>query len=141
MANDGDVWDLYAGVRLPLGGCLPVGAIVTIPAAGSEMSNVSVITNEDGWLKRSVGSEAGYCQFAIMNPELTYTLPRYQTASGATDILLHTMERYFARVKTLEISDALGESLMRSVMYNAKVLLHEPANFEARATIMWASSL
>ena len=141
VANDGDVWDLYAGVRLPLGGCLPVGAILTIPAAGSEMSNVSVITNEDGWLKRSLGSEAGYCQFAIMNPELTYTLPPYQTASGATDILLHTMERYFARVKTLEISDALGESLMRSVMYNAKVLLQEPANFEARATIMWASSL
>ena len=105
------------------------------------MSNVSVITNEEGWLKRSLGSEAGYCQFAIMNPELTYTLPSYQTASGATDILLHTMERYFAKCKTLEISDALGESLMRSVMYNVKVLLKEPENYEARATIMWASSL
>ena len=141
VVNEGDVWDLYTGAKLPVNGCLPIGAIVTIPAAGSEMSNVSVITNEEGWLKRSLGSEAGYCQFAIMNPELTYTLPAYQTASGATDILLHTMERYFAKCKTLEISDALGESLMRSVMYNVKVLLKEPENYEARATIMWASSL
>ena len=141
VVNEGDVWDLYTGAKMPINGCLPIGAIVTIPAAGSEMSNVSVITNEDGWLKRSLGSEAGYCQFAIMNPELTYTLPAYQTASGATDILLHTMERYFAKCKTLEISDALGESLMRSVMYNVKVLLKEPENYEARATIMWASSL
>ena len=139
--NEGDVWALYTGAQLPVNGCLPIGAIVTIPAAGSEMSNVSVITNEDGWLKRSLGSEAGYCQFAIMNPELTYTVPAYQTASGASDILLHTMERYFARVKTLEISDVLGESLMRSVMYNVKVLLKEPENYEARSTIMWASSL
>ena len=141
VVNEGDVWDLYTGAKMPINGCLPIGAIVTIPAAGSEMSNVSVITNEEGWLKRSLGSEAGYCQFAIMNPELTYTLPAYQTASGATDILLHTMERYFAKCKTLEISDALGESLMRSVMYNVKVLLKEPENYEARATIMWASSL
>lgn len=141
VMNEGDVWDLYTGTQLPINGCLPIGAIVTIPAAGSEMSNVSVITNEQGWLKRSLGSEAGYCQFAIMNPELTYTLPAYQTASGATDILLHTMERYFANCKTLEISDSLGESLMRSVMYNVKVLLKEPENYEARANIMWASSL
>ncbi|MGL5207190.1 MAG: iron-containing alcohol dehydrogenase [Acidaminococcaceae bacterium] len=141
VVNEGDVWDLYTGTQLPINGCLPIGAIVTIPAAGSEMSNVSVITNEQGWLKRSLGSEAGYCQFAIMNPELTYTLPAYQTASGATDILLHTMERYFANCKTLEISDSLGESLMRSVMYNVKVLLKEPENYEARANIMWASSL
>ena len=141
VVNEGDVWDLYTGAKMPINGCLPIGAIVTIPAAGSEMSNVSVITNEEGWLKRSLSSEAGYCQFAIMNPELTYTLPSYQTASGATDILLHTMERYFAKCKTLEISDALGESLMRSVMYNVKVLLKEPENYEARATIMWASSL
>ncbi|NLH46740.1 MAG: iron-containing alcohol dehydrogenase [Acholeplasmataceae bacterium] len=141
VVNEGDVWALYTGAQLPVNGCLPIGAIVTMPAAGSEMSNVSVITNEDGWLKRSLGSEAGYCQFAIMNPELTYTVPAYQTASGASDILLHTMERYFARVKTLEISDVLGESLMRSVMYNVKLLLKEPENYEARSTIMWASSL
>jgi len=141
VVNEGDVWDLYTGAQLPANGCLTTGAIVTMPAAGSEMSNVSVITNENGWLKRSLGSEAGYCQFAIMNPELTYTLPAYQTASGSTDILLHTMERYFARCKTLEISDVLGESLMRSVMYNVKVLLKEPENYEARSTIMWASSL
>ena len=141
VVNEGDVWDLYTGAELPVNGCLSLGAIVTMPAAGSEMSNVSVITNEDGGLKRSLGSEAGYCQFAIMNPELTYTLPAYQTASGSADILLHTMERYFARCKTLEISDALGESLLRSVMYNAKVLLKEPENYEARSTIMWASSL
>ena len=141
VVNEGDVWDLYTGAQLPYNGCLPIGAIVTIPAAGSEMSNVSVITNEKGWLKRSLGSDSGYCKFAIMNPELTYTLPAYQTASGASDIMLHTMERYFARCKTLEISDVLGESLLRSVMYNVKVLLKEPENYEARSTIMWASSL
>ena len=139
--NGGDVWDLYSGARLPEKGCLPIAAIVTIPAAGSEMSNVSVITKEEGWLKRSTASDHGFCRFAIMNPCLTYSLPPYQTASGAVDIMMHTLERYFAGTGTLDLSDALGESLLRSVMYNAKVLLHEPHNYEARANIMWASSL
>ena len=139
--NDGDVWDLYTGAQQPLKGCLPIGAIVTMPAAGSEMSNVSVITNEDGWLKRSLGSEAGYCQFAIMNPGLAYALAADRAASGSTGMWLRTMERDVAGWKTWEVSDSLGESLMRSVMYNVKVLLQEPENYEARSTIMWASSL
>lgn len=139
--DDGDVWDLYTGARQAANGCLPLGAVVTIPAAGSEMSNVSVITSETGWLKRSLKSEAGYCKFAILNPELTYTLPPYQTASGCTDILMHSMERYFTKEKTLELNDAISESLMRSVIYNVKILLREPCNYEARGSIMWAGSL
>lgn len=140
LANDCDVWDIYTRKAEPAG-CLPIGAILTIAAAGSEMSDSSVITNEDGWLKRGYSSNYSRCKFAIMNPELTYTLPQYQTASGATDILLHTMERYFTTEKTMEITDSISEGLMRTVMHNAKMLMKDPTNYEARAEIMWAGSL
>lgn len=140
MANDCDVWDLFAEKARPKA-CLPVGAILTIAAAGSEMSNSCVITNEDGWLKRAVNTDYGRCKFAIMNPELTYTLPAYQTASGCVDILMHTMERYFTTEKMLEITDRICEGLMKTVIRCAKVLKDEPENYEARAEVMWASSL
>lgn len=140
LANNCDVWDIYTRKAEPIG-CLPVGAILTIAAAGSEMSDSSVITNEDGFLKRGYSNNYSRCKFAIMNPELTYTLPKYQTASGATDILLHTMERYFTTVNTMEITDSISEGLMKTVMHNAKILIKEPTNYEARAEIMWAGSL
>ena len=92
ITNPGDVWDYYSG-KAPQA-CAPIGAVLTIAAAGSEMSNASVITNEDGWLKRGLQSPYAYCKFAILNPELTCTLPPYQTASGCTDIIVHTLERY-----------------------------------------------
>ena len=141
VKNPVDVWDLYCGKARVTEGCLDIGAIVTIPAAGSEMSSASVITNEDGWLKRSVQNDASYCKFAIMNPELTYSLPAYQTASGGTDIMMHTLERYFAQGPTLGIVDSIAESLLRNVMHNIKVALKKPKDYDARAAIMWASSL
>ncbi len=140
MANDCDVWDFYMKKAVPAD-CLPIGTILTLSAAGSEMSNSSVITNEEGWLKRGCNSD--YCRpkFAIMNPELTYTLPPYQTASGATDILMHTMERYFTQGGTMELTDGISEALMRTVINNSKILMKDPTNYEARAEVMWAGSL
>lgn len=95
-ANDGDVWDFYEKKRTAQG-CLPIGVVLTIAAAGSEMSDSSVITNENGWLKRGYSSNYARARFAVMNPELTMALPKYQTASGCVDIMMHTMERYFNR--------------------------------------------
>ena len=141
MANpDCDVWDLYTGKARPKG-CMPVGAVLTIAAAGSEMSDSSVITNEDGWYKKALNTNYARCRFAVMNPELTYTLPEYQTESGCTDIMMHTMERYFVLEDTMKITDGIAEALMRNVMENAKILLKEPENYDARAEIMWCSTL
>ncbi|QHQ60936.1 iron-containing alcohol dehydrogenase [Anaerocolumna sedimenticola] len=140
IANDCDVWDLFSGVQTPTG-CLPIGVILTIAAAGSEMSNSCVITNEEGWLKRACNTDYGRCKFAIMNPELTYSLPQYQTQSGCADILMHTMERYFSTGKTMELTDGFSEVLMKTVIRNAKILMEDPNNYDARAEIMWAGSI
>lgn len=139
-ANEGDVWDFYDG-RRRASGCLPVGAVVTIAAAGSEMSNSSVITKEEGNSKRSYNSGLGRPCFAIMNPELTLTVPDYQTACGCTDILIHTMEHYFTNGGSMEITDHMAEALMRTVIENARILKADPGNYEARAEVMWAGSL
>lgn len=139
-ANEGDVWDFYDKKREP-GACLPIGAILTIAAAGSEMSNSSVITNEDGWLKRGYNNDKCRCKFAVMNPELTYTLPDYQTQCGCVDILMHTMERYLNHGENMEMTDGISEALMRTVIKNASILKEDPGNYEARAEIMWAGSL
>ena len=142
LANEGDVWDFYEKKRQP-SACLPVGVVLTIAAAGSEMSDSSVITKEEGGLKRSVKSDLSRPRFAVMNPELTYTLPPYQTASGCTDILTHTMERYFTprQGQGAEFTDGLAESLLRTVMASARVLRDDPLNYDARAHVMWAGSL
>ena len=140
VANEGDVWDFYCGKRSPEK-CLPLGCILTIAAAGSEMSNSSVITNTDGWLKRGYGNDLSRCKFAIMNPELTYTLPDYQTQSGCVDILMHTMERYLNHGENMEMTDGISEALLRTVMKNAQILKMDPTNYEARAEVMWAGSL
>ena len=138
--NGGDVWDFYDFKR-QAEGCLPIGAVLTIAAAGSEMSGSSVITKEDGQIKRGYSSNFSRARFAVMNPELTMTLPPYQTASGCVDILMHTMERYFNQCDNMELTDGISESLMRTVMKNAKILKDEPANYDARAEVMWAGSL
>ena len=142
LANPGDVWDYYAKKK-EITACAPLGAVLTIAAAGSEMSNCSVITNEDGMLKRGLSTDYGYCKFAIMNPELTYTLPAYQTASGCTDIMVHTLERYFTAPSThqLALIDGIAETLLRNVMRYAKIALKEPDNYDARAEIMWSGTL
>ena len=135
-----DIWDLFMG-KATAKACAPVGAVLTISAAGSETSNSCVITNEDGWLKKGVNYECSRPRFAIMNPALTCTLPPYQTASGGVDIMMHTMERYFVNSGTMELTDALAEGLLRTVMHNAEVLHTDPRNYDARAEVMWASSL
>ena len=138
--NEGDVWDFYTGARRA-NDCLPLGVVLTIAAAGSEMSGGSVITKEEGGLKRSYNSDMARPKFAIMNPELTMTLPDYQTASGAVDILMHTMERYFNQTANMEITDTISEGLLRTVMKHARILVNDPQNYESRAEIMWAGSL
>ena len=140
VANDGDVWDFYDYKRKATG-CLPLGVILTLAATGSEMSDSSVITKEEGLVKRGYSSDFCRPKFAIMNPELTMTLPDYQTACGCTDIMMHTMERYFTNGGNMEITDALAEGLLRTVMANAKILRDDPKNYDARAEVMWAGSL
>lgn len=140
VTNGGDVWDFYNKKRVPTS-CLPLGTILTIAATGSEMSNSSVITKDEGGLKRGCNSEYSRCQFALMNPELTYTLPKFQTSSGCVDIMMHTLERYFTSKETLELIDEISESIFRVVMKNAEVLLTDPKNYNARAEVLWANSL
>ena len=136
----GDVWDFWDGKAVPQS-CLPIGVMLTIPAAGSEMSSSAVITNDEGMLKRGINSDLCRCKFAIMNPERTYTLPPYQTASGATDIMMHTMERYFSKYEDAILTDAIAEALLKTVMAAAKEVLISSDDYTYRATIMWASSL
>lgn len=140
VKNEGEIWEFYEKKRKPQD-CLPIGAVLTIAAAGSEMSNSSVITNEEGWLKRGCSSDVSRCKFAIMNPELTFTLPEYQTACGCVDIMMHTMERYFNQSENMELTDGISEALMRDVMKHAKILKRDPTDYNARAEVMWASSL
>lgn len=137
---DHDVWELYERKRTAKK-CLPVGCVLTIAAAGSEMSASSVITNEKTGSKKGYGSSLARPVFAIMNPKFTMTLPDYQTASGCIDIMMHTMERYFTGSGNMEITDALAEGLLRTVMKNARILHTDPQNYEARAEVMWAGSL
>lgn len=137
---EGDVWDFWDGKAVPQA-CLPVGVMLTIPAAGSEMSSSCVITQDEGMLKRGVNSDLCRCKFAIMNPERTYTLPPYQTAAGATDIMMHTMERYFSKYEDATLTDAIAEALLRTVKDAVFEVLKNPEDYRNRAAIMWASSL
>ena len=140
VTNPGDVWDFYEKKGSPKA-CLPIGVVLTIAAAGSEMSNSSVITKEEGGIKRGCNSDLARPRFAVMNPELTMTLPEYQTMSGCVDIMMHTIERYLNRADNMELTDGISEHLLCTVMKNAKILLHHPENYNARAEVMWAGSL
>lgn len=140
MRMDGDVWDLFTGERQARDAC-PVGCVLTIAAAGSEMGGGCVLTNEVGGYKRGYTSRFGFNKFAIMNPELTYTLPAYQTFCGCTDIIMHTLERYFHSGGTLELTDRIAEGLIKTVMEAAKALMRDPRDYQARAEVMWAGSL
>ena len=135
-----DVWELFAHTRTAQK-CLPVASVLTIAAAGSETSKGCVITNERTREKRSYDSNLSRPKFAVMNPEYTTTLSDYQTESGCADIMMHTMERYFTNGGNMELTDALAEGLLRTVMKNAVKLHHHPGDYEARAEIMWAGSL
>lgn len=139
IANEGDVWDFYSRKRIPEA-CAPVGVILTIAASGSETSDGSVVTNDRNKLKRDVGSDYARPQFAILNPELTFSLPEYQTSCGTTDILMHAMERYFTTVHNVELVDGFLESLMKTVMHNFRIVLEKPGDYDARAELMLAGS-
>ena len=137
---DGDVWDFFAG-KAELKEIIPVGVVLTIPASGSESSNSSVVTNEDGMYKKGFTSELLRPEYAILNPENTFTLPQYQTACGSTDIMAHIMERYFTTVKNVELTDRLCEAALKTVINNTYEVLREPDNYAARAEIMWTGSI
>lgn len=140
IANGGDPWDFNIGLRTPAG-CAPVGAVLTIAAAGSEMSNSCVITNEETGVKKGCNYDICRPKFVIMDPELTLTLPWYQTASGCVDIMMHTMERYFTSQATMQLTDEIAEGLLRTVFENALILHEDPSDIDARAEVMWAGSL
>lgn len=135
-----DVWELFDHTRKAKAS-LPVGCVLTIAAAGSEMSPSCVITNEKTLEKRSYNDDLSRPKFAVMNPQLTVTLPDYQTQSGCADIMMHTMERYFTQGGNMELTDELAEGLLRTVIKYAQILHTDPLNYEARAEIMWAGSL
>lgn len=137
---DGNVWDFYEGKTIPQK-VLPLGVILTIPATGSEMSDGAVITNEDGMLKRPLHSQLIRPAFSILDPELTYTLPPYQTAAGAVDIMSHVMERYFTPTIDVELTDRLSEAVMITVKNNLLKVMKNPSDYEARANIMWCGSI
>lgn len=137
---DGDFWDFFDG-KQQVKEAIRVGVILTIAAAGSEGSVSTVITKEDGLIKTGCDSELLIPAFAILNPELTQTLPAYQTASGATDIMAHVLERYFTHTKEVEITDRLAEAILLTIIKEAPRAIKEPDNYDARANIMWAGTL
>ena len=136
---DGDFWDYYEGGTVEK--ALPVGTILTIAAAGSEGSPDSVITREDGMLKRSTSGDALRPKFSILNPALTQTLPPYQTACGITDIIAHLYERYLTNTREVEVTDRLIEALLSTMIHEGPRVIEDPDNYEARANIMWAGMM
>ena len=137
---DGDFWDFY-GTGKPVEQALPIGTVLTIAAAGSEGSGASVVTKEEGMLKRDTGSDLLRPRFSILNPALTQTLPAYQTACGATDIMAHVFERYFTNTKEVEITDRLCEAVLLTMIKETPRVIADPDNYEARANIMWAGTV
>ena len=136
---DGDFWDFYQGK--PIEKALPVGTVLTIAAAGSEGSGDSVITKEEGMFKRGAGGDVIRPKFSILNPELTQTLPPYQTAAGITDIMAHLYERYLTNSKEVEVTDRLIEALLLTMVHEGPRVIEDPNNYEARANIMWAGTM
>ena len=141
VANPGiDVWDIYMGTARPEA-ALPVASVLTIPAAGSEMSEATVITNEDGGVKVGYSNDMLRPKFAIMNPRRTFTLPPYQTAAGVTDMMMHTMERYFTKDDDMDLTTELAEAVLRTMKDSVFAVLKNPEDYRHRAQIMWGGSV
>ena len=141
LANpDLDLWDIWMGRSKPVSAA-PVGAILTLPAAGSEMSDSAVLTNEETHFKAGYGSNLNRCRFAVMDPALAATVPLYMRAAGIADIMMHTMERYFIPGISCDLTDEIAEGLLRSVIRNGRKILADPTDTDAMGEIMWASSL
>ncbi|MBR2527575.1 MAG: iron-containing alcohol dehydrogenase [Blautia sp.] len=134
------LWDIWTG-KVPLTASAPVAAVLTIPAAGSEMSDSAVLTNEQTFQKRGLSTEFNRCRFAIMNPVLAMTLPKLQLANGITDIMMHTLDRYFIPKPYCGLTDELAEGLLRNVITNGRMVVADPQNYDAMAEIMWSSSV
>jgi alcohol dehydrogenase YqhD (iron-dependent ADH family) len=137
---EGDVWDFYLGKGVPVN-ALPIGTVLTIPAAGSEASTGTVITNENGWLKRAVNSELIYPRFSILNPELAFSLPRFQVACGVADIMAHLMERYFTNVDHVAFTDRLIEGTLKTLISLAPLVMKNPQDYDAWSELMWAGTI
>ncbi len=136
---DGDFWDFYEGK--PVTKALPIGTVLTISAAGSEGSPDSVITKEDGMLKRGASGDALRPKFSVLNPALTETLPAYQTACGITDIIAHLYERYLTNTKDVEVTDRMIEALILTMVNEGPKAIKNAHDYEARANIMWAGMM
>ena len=137
---DTDLWDIWKK-KVPLTKSLPVGVVLTIAAAGSEMSDSAVLTNVETGEKAGLGTDYNRAKFAIMNPELTFTLPDYQIACGVTDIMMHTMERYFLPNSHAMLTDEMAEGLLRTVIANGRIAMKDKTDYNAMAEIMWCSSI
>ena len=140
VANDGEVWDYFIGKR-ELTRTLPVATILTIPAAGSESSSSAVVTNEDGWIKRGFDSELIYPKFSVLNPELAFTLPKFQVACGSADIMSHLIERYFTNTRNVAFVDRMIEATMKTVIAQAPKVLAKPTDYDAWSELMWAGTI
>ncbi len=137
---EGDVWNLFTE-RLEVKKALPIGVVVTIAGTGTETCNGAVITKEEGLFKRYINSDLIRPKFAILNPELTFTVPPYQTACGCADVMSHVMERYFTQVSHVDLTDRLCEATLKTVIKNTPMVLENPKDYNARAEIMWASTI
>lgn len=135
-----DIWDVWMG-KASVTEAKPVGAVLTISAAGSEMSDSAVLTNAETGKKAGFNSDIVRPKFALMNPELTYTLPKYQLSCGIVDILMHTLERYFTPVSGNQLTDEIAEGLMRTVIKNGKIAYENQEDYDAMSEIMWCGSL
>ena len=136
-----DIWDFWSGTKVTKS--LPIGTVLTISAAGSETSNSAVLTNDtkEPPTKRGINTDFNRCRFAIMNPELTMTLPKYQIGAGAADIFMHTSERYFAAILGNHLTDEIAEGLFRTIVHYGPIGVREPDNYEAMSEIMWCGSV
>ncbi len=141
LKYEGDVWDLFLYADKNPSDALGVGVVLTIPAAGSESSTGAVVTDEETKMKRDIGGECLIPKFAVMNPEFTFTLPSYQTACGASDILAHMMERYFTQVDHVDLTDRLTEGAMKTIIHNAPLAIAHPEDYDARAEVMWVGTI
>ncbi len=138
---DGDFWDFWAG-KAVIQNALPVGVVLTIPAAGSEGSGNSVITRVDGMHKISLRTDYWLRpKFALLNPELTFTLPPFQTAAGIVDMMAHIFERYYTSTPDVEVTDRVAEGVLKAIIQTAPRVMANPEDYEARANIMWAGTL
>lgn len=135
-----NVWDFFTG-RAEIKEAIPIGTILTIPATGSETGDTTILTNEEGWYKRALSHPTLRPKFSILNPELTFTLPKYQTAAGGVDIMSHVFERYFTNTSDVDLTDKLCEGTLKSIIKNLPIALKEPENYAARAEIMWGGTI